>query len=96
MSQAGKNRGGQKAWTTNDQREWLTSKLADFQNARNNAKQGDFWTALFEEWFEKWPLGQPGDGLAQLADDMDAGIKRKVSQVSQTIQFSHSPTNGSN
>jgi hypothetical protein len=82
MSQAAKNKGGQKAWTTNEQKAWLTAKIPEFQNARNASKQSDFWTTLFEEWFEKWLLEQPGDGSAPLGEDVDPVKKHNVSQMS--------------
>jgi hypothetical protein len=82
MSHAIKNKGGQKAWTTDEQKAWLTTKIPDFQSARGSSKQSEFWALLFENWFTKWPLVEqgPGEGSASLSDeDMDPLKKHKVS-----------------
>ena len=53
-----KNKGGQKAWATDEQKEWLTSKLSLYIASRSSlTPPADFWAGLFEDWFSRWPIG---------------------------------------
>jgi hypothetical protein len=51
-----KSKGGRAAWATDEQLEWLASKLPEFVASRINNALGDFWPTLYAEWFELWPL----------------------------------------
>lgn len=64
MSTGEKSKGGQKAWTTNEQKEWLTSQLPSFVASRSSDSPSDFWASVFKGWFEKWPIGDAEGGEA--------------------------------
>ena len=74
MSNTTKNKGGQKSWATDQQKEWLVSKLPSFVASRSNTSPGEFWPGLFEEWFQEWPLEDSEDGAGL---EMEVRLKRK-------------------
>jgi hypothetical protein len=74
MSKDEKKKGGQKSWATNEQREWLTATLPAYIASRASESPSDFWAGVFEEWFEKWPLGLPEAGDESSTEDQ---LKRK-------------------
>ncbi|KAG5634207.1 hypothetical protein H0H81_002887 [Sphagnurus paluster] len=46
---------GGKKWTSDDQREWLETKLMGFLEARSKGKVANFLRAVCEDWFTLWP-----------------------------------------
>jgi hypothetical protein len=42
-------------WATADQREFLESRVPDFQQAQRSNKTRPFWDEIFSAFFEKWP-----------------------------------------
>jgi len=91
MSHTEKNKGGQKSWATAEQRDWLTSKLPDYATSKGSSTQGEFWPILFEEWFERWPVGQEGLGDGLTADVEEQSKKCKaVSSGARTTHLLYS------
>jgi len=78
MSKVEKNKGGQKSWATNEQKEWLTSKLPSFMASRSSTSPSDFWAGIFEGWFEKWPIGAE-DGEVETSSEERLKRKKAVS-----------------
>ena len=82
MSTKAKNKGGQKAWTTEEQKSWLTALIPEYLASRSSSAPGEFWPGLLEEWFKLWPLGEANaeekeDGMTERARLKD---KKKVSR----------------
>lgn len=88
MSTSDKNKGGQKAWTTNEQKDWLTNRLPSYVASRASDSPSDFWAGVFEGWFENWPISgaDEGDAAAKSSEEQ-AKKKKAVSDVQHpTIQ----------
>ena len=60
MQTTGKNLGGAKAWTTPEQKAWLTERMPDYVASRSSDSKTDFWLPIFEAWFAIWPIPLPG------------------------------------
>ena len=73
-----KNKGGKKAWTTEEQKKWLMDNLAAYVASRSTEAPSEFWPPIYEDWFAKWPVtvaeGETGDKEELLASGMN---KRK-------------------
>jgi hypothetical protein len=84
MSTTVKNRGGQKAWTTEEQKAWLTALIPDYLASRSSSAPGDFWMGLLEDWFKLWPLGEANtkEKEAGVTDQAQLKFKKKVSRHS--------------
>lgn len=73
-----------KGWTNDEQYEYLTSLIPVFVNAQSSKTTADQWPAIHEEWFNRWPIGEPTEkeiarGLTE--DDRVKAVKR----VSDTL-----------
>jgi hypothetical protein len=88
-SNAEKNKGGQKAWTTAEQREWLTEKLPSYKASRNSQVPADIWPSIFEGWFQKWALGEPDASEVNIAAEVRLKNKKKVSVLLQMRVNTH-------
>lgn len=68
MSKKSKSgKGGRRGWTTDEQREFLTSYLPSYLQAKGqlgNKSFEAFWPPLYEEWFKQWPLPELSEDLA--------------------------------
>ena len=82
MSTTGKNKGGQKAWTTEEQKAWLASLIPDYLVSRSSNAPGEFWPGLFEDWLRMWPLGK-ADAKEKEAGDTDQDWLKRLKMVSQ-------------
>jgi hypothetical protein len=85
MSKAEKNKGGVKAWTSDEQKDWLTSMLPSYIASRASDSPSDFWDRLFEDWFEKWPIDATKEGDA-ISSEEKAKRKKMVSEIKRTIK----------
>jgi hypothetical protein len=76
MSTSEKSKGGQKPWTTDEQKTWLTAQLPAYVASRGTESPSDFWAGVFETWFDKWPIHgiEDGEGLSV----QEQGKKKKV------------------
>ena len=70
-----KNKGGRPAWATEEQLEWLATKLPDFVASRTTNAPGDFWPTLYTDWFENWPLNNLTES------EIENGVTQKVSMA---------------
>jgi hypothetical protein len=78
MSTAVKNKGGMKAWATDEQKAWLTKNITAYVAAKTSQLLSDFWAPTFEDWFERWPIVEPtGQG-----DEVEGEAMKKKKQVS--------------
>lgn len=51
---------GRNKWTTDDQEEWLKSRLAGFGDAQaNKTTTKNFFPAVIKEWTKQWPTPDP-------------------------------------
>ena len=84
MSTTAKNKGGQKPWTTEEQKAWLTALIPDYLASRGSSAPGDFWPGLFEDWFQTWPLGEANamEKEAGVTDQFRLKERKKVSKSS--------------
>ena len=56
QSEPSANKRGPKGWAGDLQDEYLTSLIAAHAAARSRKTLGDFWTSLWEGWFNQWPV----------------------------------------
>ena len=82
MATTEKNKGGQKAWTTEEQKVWLASLIPDYLASRSSNAPREFWPGLFEDWLQMWPLGE-ADAKEKEAGDTDQVRLKKLKTVSQ-------------
>ena len=43
------------SWTTDEQKEWLTLQLPEYQKCSDAGSFSKFWPSLYEEFHERWP-----------------------------------------
>ena len=53
---------------TNEQKEFLRARVPDFRDAQQSSTIPAFFSHLYADWFESWPL----DDMAEDADDDDS------------------------
>ena len=75
MQTTGKNLGGAKAWTTLEQKTWLTERMPDYVASRSSDSKTNFcfWPPIFEAWFAIWLIrclvaAPPKNVVAELVD----------------------------
>ena len=86
---ADKNKGSQKAWTTAEQREWLTAQLPSYRASRSGPLPRDIWPSIYEGWFEKWPLGEADASEMDISNEVRLKKKRAVSSLLLTSSETH-------
>jgi hypothetical protein len=77
-----------KGWTNDEQYEYLTSQIPIFVNAQSSKTTADQWPAIYEEWFKRWPIGEPTQKEIEQGLTEDDRVKA-VKMVSDTL-LSHS------
>src|SRR5580704_3184859 len=89
MSTAERIKGGQKAWTNEEQKQWLTDRLPAYLASRGGKSASDFWPDIFEGWFQEWPLGHPS------VQDMESGLAEgERLKLKKNVTDNHSITGG--
>jgi hypothetical protein len=47
------------SWQDKDHRAFFNEHLASYVLHRDKNKLKEFWTTMFEQWLERWPLTDP-------------------------------------
>ncbi|KAI0039295.1 hypothetical protein FA95DRAFT_1612678 [Auriscalpium vulgare] len=67
----------QKMWTNLEQLEYLWARLSTYQEHQANRTTVEFWPPLFEDWFERWPLGKD---VSEDAEGVEKPVRRRLKQ----------------
>ncbi|KAJ7770721.1 hypothetical protein B0H16DRAFT_1452136 [Mycena metata] len=77
-------------WTNDEQTPWLEARLPKYLNAKTTGDQSDFFVALDEGWFKKWPeeatngLPAAESGVPLTAEEtatLSAALKKRKKQL---------------
>jgi hypothetical protein len=55
---------GRKGWTTEEQTSYLESLKASYLTVQTAKKTSEFWPAVWEEWFDRWPVELSEEDIA--------------------------------
>ena len=81
----------QKPWTTEPQREWLESMLANFQEAQHNKTTAKtFFPQALKAWKEQWPDAPPTTEEIADADSFKKAISvrnKKLDAVRELLTY---------
>lgn len=83
MSTTAKSKGGQKSWTNDLQKQWLTERVPAYLAAKGNNSTSDFWADLYMDWFKTWPLGELNgeDTEPGLRDEEGVKLRKQVREM---------------
>jgi lambda repressor-like predicted transcriptional regulator len=76
-----KSKGGLKSWATAEQKTWLALRLQSYVASKLSTKPSEFWPSVFEDWNEKWPLGESADDEGKSREEQAKHRKVVSAQV---------------
>ena len=76
-----------KSWTSEEQKTWLFSKLADFRQAQDAKTTPNFFIELYQNFHEEWPLSPPDADELSNADGNEEKAKTVKQKASEQVSF---------
>src|ERR1700676_476465 len=77
---------GRRSWTTEEQDDFLNSKIPSYLAAQSSHPRSDFWPSFYEKWFEQWPTEPLSE--KEIEEGLTEGAKlAKAKLVSTSIYY---------
>ena len=74
-----------KSWTSDDQQTWLLAKLPDFRQAQEAKSTPTFFSELYSQFYEEWPLASPNAEEISKAGGNEEKAKTEKQKTSEQV-----------
>lgn len=80
-----------KSWASEEQQTWLLAKLADFRQAQEAKTTPGFFTELYKNFHETWPVAPANAEEISQADENEEKANTQKQKASEVVSVQYTP-----